>query len=82
MANVDARNDSHVIYDDHKIPNTTLAGFINSDHWAVAVPVAREHGFLGSTFVDKNAYPREALFESLLRFIAEDIENNIISKRP
>jgi pimeloyl-ACP methyl ester carboxylesterase len=74
LAKVDARNDGQVIYYDQMIPNSTLVGFINSDHWAVAVPVAREHGLLGSTFVDQNAYPREALFEALLRFVSEDIE--------
>jgi hypothetical protein len=73
LAKVDARNDSQLIFYDQMIPNGTLVGFINADHWAVAVPVAREHGFLGNTFVDQNAYPREALFEALLRFIEEDL---------
>ncbi|NNK33878.1 MAG: hypothetical protein HKP02_12180, partial [Xanthomonadales bacterium] len=67
-------NDSQVIYYDQMIPNSTLVGFINADHWAVAVPVARTHTFLGKTFVDKNDYPREALFEALMRFIEEDID--------
>jgi hypothetical protein len=73
LARVDARNDSQVIYYDQMIPNGTLVGFVNADHWAVAVPVAREHGFLGNTFVDQNDYPREALFEALLRFVEEDL---------
>lgn len=75
LARVDSRNDSQVIYYDQMIPNGTLVGFINADHWAVAVPVAREHGLLGSTIVDQNAYPREALFEALLRFVEEDLAN-------
>jgi pimeloyl-ACP methyl ester carboxylesterase len=74
LSKVDARNDSQVIYYDQMIPNSTLVGFINADHWAVAVPVARKHTFLGKTFVDKNDYPREALFEALMRFIEEDID--------
>lgn len=73
LAKVDSRNDSQVIYYDQMIPNGTLVGFVNADHWAVAVPVAREHGFLGNTFVDQNDYPREALFEALLRFVEEDL---------
>lgn len=72
LAEVDARNDSQIIYYDQMIPNSTLVGFINADHWAVAVPVARSHTFLGKTFVDKNDYPREALFEALIRFVEED----------
>lgn len=73
LSQVDARNDSQVIFYDQMIPNSTLVGFVNADHWAVAVPVAREHGMLGKTFVDQNNYPREALFEALLRFIEEDL---------
>jgi len=73
LSKVDARNDSQVIYYDQMIPNSTLIGFVNADHWAVAVPVARAHSTLGKTFVDKNDYPREALFEALLRFVEEDM---------
>jgi pimeloyl-ACP methyl ester carboxylesterase len=74
LSKVDARNDSQVIYYDQMIPNGTLVGMVNADHWAVAVPVARGHSFLGKTFVDKNDYPREALFEALLRFVEEDLD--------
>lgn len=73
LSKVDARNDSQLIYHDQMIPNSTLVAFVNADHWAVAVPVARSHTFLGSSFVDKNAFPREALFEALLRFVEDDL---------
>lgn len=73
LSKVDARNDSQVIYHDQMIPNSTLVGFVNADHWAIAVPVARSHTYLGRTFVDKNSFPREALFEALLRFVEEDL---------
>jgi hypothetical protein len=33
-----------------------LLGFVNADHWALAVPIARSHRFIGSTAVDKNNY--------------------------
>jgi pimeloyl-ACP methyl ester carboxylesterase len=73
LAKVDARNDSQVIYYDQVIPGSTLLGFVNADHWALAVPIARSHSFIGSTFVDKNDYPREALIEAVLRFVEEDL---------
>ena len=47
--------------------------FINADHWAIAVPVARKHAFIGNTFVNHNDYPREVLLEALLRYIEEDL---------
>jgi hypothetical protein len=82
LSKVDARNDSQVIYYDQMIPNGKLIGFVNADHWAVAVPVARSHSFLGKTFVDKNAYPREALYEAVLRFIEEDIDRDMQQTQP
>jgi hypothetical protein len=72
-ARIDARNDSQVIFYDQVIPGSTLVGYINADHWALAVPVARTHSTIGSMFVTQNAYPREALVEVLLRFVEEDL---------
>jgi pimeloyl-ACP methyl ester carboxylesterase len=81
LSQVDARNDSQVLYYDQVIPGSTLLGFINADHWALAVPIARSHSFIGSTFVDKNDYPREALVEALLRFVEEDLERREIEEK-
>jgi hypothetical protein len=69
----DTRNDTQVIIFDQIIPGSTLTAFVNADHWAIAVPVARSHALIGGTLVDKNDYPREALLEALLRFIEEDL---------
>jgi hypothetical protein len=73
LARVDARNDSQMIFYDQVIPGSTLVGYINADHWALAVPIARTHSTIGSIFVTQNAYPREALLEALLRFVEEDL---------
>jgi hypothetical protein len=73
LARVDARNDSQVIFYDQVVPGSTLMGYVNADHWALAVPIARSHTTIGSLFVTQNAYPREALLEALLRFIEEDL---------
>ena len=73
---MDARNDSQMLFYDQVIPGGVLLGYLNADHWAVAVPVARSHRFLGSTFVNHNDFPREALLEALMRFVEEDLEEN------
>jgi hypothetical protein len=72
LAMIDSRNDSQVIFHDQVVPGSTLVGYVNADHWALAVPVARAHTTVGSLFVTQNAYPREAMMEALLRFIEED----------
>ena len=74
LSKVDARNDSQLIFYDEVIPGSTLVGYVNADHWALAVPINRSHPWITSMFVTRNAYPREALFEALLRFVEEDLE--------
>jgi hypothetical protein len=73
LSKVDARNDSQLLFYDQVIPGSTLVGYLNADHWALAVPVARSHAAIGATLVDHNDYPREALLEALLRFIEEEL---------
>lgn len=76
LAAVDSRNDSQVIFYDQVIPGSTLLGYLNADHWAIAVPVAEAHPFIGRHFVDKNDYPRQAVAEAVLRFIEEDMDRD------
>jgi hypothetical protein len=73
LSMVDGRNDSQMLFYDQIIPGSTLVGYLNADHWAVAVPIARTHDTIGSMFVTQNAYPREALMEAVLRFVEEDL---------
>jgi hypothetical protein len=73
LAQIDPRNDSQVIFYDQVVPHSTLVGYVNADHWALAVPIARSHSTIGSLFVTQNAYPREALLEAVLRFVEEDL---------
>ncbi len=73
LSMIDGRNDSQVIFYDQVIPGSTLVGYVNADHWAIALPIARAHNLVGELFVTQNAYPREALLEALLRFVEEDL---------
>jgi hypothetical protein len=73
LSMIDGRNDSQVIFYDQVIPGSTLVGYINADHWAIALPIARTHSSIGSMFVTQSAYPREAFMEAVLRFVEEDL---------
>ena len=73
LSQIDTRNDSQMIFYDQVVPGSVLVGYVNADHWALSVPIARAHSTIGSWFVTQNAYPREALLEALLRFIEEDL---------
>lgn len=73
LSRIDSRNDSQVIFYDQVVPGSTLLAYVNADHWALAVPVARTHPTIGALVVTQNAYPREALVEAILRFVEEDL---------
>ncbi len=75
LASIDARNDSQMVFYDQVIPGSTLMAYVNADHWALTLPIARSHETVGKLFVTQNAYPREALLEAVLRFIEEDLES-------
>jgi dienelactone hydrolase len=73
LARIDGRNDSQMIFYDQVVPGSILMGYLNADHWAVAVPINRTHPAIASLLVTQNAYPREALLEAVLRFVEEDL---------
>jgi hypothetical protein len=75
LAYVDPRNDGQVIFFDAIIPAGTLLGFLRADHWALAMPFSRNLGALPfrATLVDHNAFPREVLLETLVRFVEEEL---------
>jgi pimeloyl-ACP methyl ester carboxylesterase len=70
---VDPLNDSQVVFHDALVPGGDLLGYLNADHWAVAMPFDREHPTLASTLVTRNAFPREVLLEAIVRFVEESL---------
>lgn len=68
----DARNDSQLVFYDQVVPNSTVLAFANADHWAMSVPIARQHEIVEALFADENEFPREIMFEAILRYIEED----------
>lgn len=73
LALVDPRNDSQVVFHDALVPGGALLGYLNADHWAVAMPFNREHPTLADALVTRNAFPREVLLEAIARFVEESL---------
>lgn len=71
LAEIDPRNDSHMIHYDQIIPGSELLAYLNADHWAVAVPIERNRGMLVDSVVNHNDFPREVLFEAIARHVEE-----------
>jgi len=68
---VDPLNDSQVVFHDALVPGGTVLGYLNADHWAVAMPFNREHPALAGVFITRNSFPREVLLEAIARFVEE-----------
>lgn len=71
----DPLNDSLVLCSDAVIPGSTLLGYPNADHLAVAMPFAEKNPLLAATLITRNHYPRAVLLEAVARFVEEDLRN-------
>lgn len=76
LATIDPRNDSQVIFYDALIPQSTLLGYVNADHWAIAMPISRDMPMVAKTLIDRNNFPREVLLEAIIRFVEESLLEN------
>ncbi len=74
LSKIDSRNDGQLIFYDQLIPNSQLLAFVNADHWAMSVPVARQSYLNRISFANKNKYPREVLLEAIIRYVEEDLK--------
>ena len=71
LAKIDPRNDSQMLFSDQIIAGGALLGFVNADHWAVALPISRQRPGLAATVINRNEFPREMLLEAIIRHVEE-----------
>lgn len=73
LARIDPRNDSQLLFYDQIIAGGVLLGFVNADHWAVALPISRERPALAATLINRNEFPREVMLEAMVRHVEEQL---------
>lgn len=73
LARIDPRNDGQLIVSDQIVPGSTLLGYANADHWAVAMALEERRSFWMSHPGRKRAFPRAVLFEAIVRFVGENL---------
>jgi len=71
LAAAGERNDGYAAIIDQLIPGGTLLGYVNLDHWDIALPVREQLNFGG---VGSRADARQLLFEALLLAVTEALE--------
>jgi hypothetical protein len=67
-------NDGALLHWDQLLPGSTLLGYANADHWAVAVPIDVDDIPLSQLLV-KNGYPRNRLWRAIADFVVADLES-------
>ena len=68
----DQRTDGQLLARDALIPRSTLLGYLNADHWAVAMEIELELEHLAHRR-NLNQFPHKALLDAILRFVADDL---------
>lgn len=71
----DLREDSQVIAYEGIAPGSKYLGTARADHWAVAMPFEFSPDEKIRKLVDRNHFPRVALFEALVRYVIRDLGN-------
>jgi hypothetical protein len=73
LRKIDPRNDGQVIFYDQAIPGSSLLGYINLDHWAIAVPVREKMASAGWAAASNHPHVRGLLFEAMILLLVEKL---------
>jgi pimeloyl-ACP methyl ester carboxylesterase len=72
LARHDRRNDGQVVAGDAIIRGSTVLGFVNADHWDLAISLERQMPHLSARSSDRQL-PRTELLEAALLYISEQL---------
>ena len=73
LSRTDPRNDGQTLYHDQVIPEATLLGYANADHWAVAIPMEEAKPFIAGNGTRDTGFPRRVLFEAIVLYLVESL---------
>lgn len=71
LARIDPRNDGKLLWHDQIPARSYLLGYVNADHWSIAIPVTRE--LPAFWFLFRDEAPRTALVESAIEVVAQTL---------
>ena len=74
LADHNLPNDGQVVYSDGVLPGGALLGYVNADHWAIALRMRDDAPLLARTFVDHNSFPRTEMLEAAIAVMAETMQ--------
>jgi hypothetical protein len=79
LSDIDARNDGQLIWTDAVAVPGALLGYVNADHWALAMRLSQAFPLLASSFIDD--VPRGAMLGAAIAVVARDLQDGV-SRQP
>lgn len=73
LSQINPKNDGQLIFYDQILPRSTLLGYPNGDHWAVALPFIEKAPGFAATAVGRNVFPRDAMLEAVFLYVRESL---------
>jgi hypothetical protein len=73
IADVDARNDGQMIWSDAVVAPGALLGYVNADHWGIAMSLSRAFPVLASQLRDD--VPRAEMLGAAIQVVVGDLES-------
>jgi hypothetical protein len=73
LATYGSDEDGQLLREDAVFPGAKYLGVVLADHFAVALPFDKSKDSAIKTGMDKNRYPRAALLEAIVRYVAQDL---------
>ena len=73
LALIDPRNDGQLLFYDQILPESTLLGYLNADHFAIGLPLLRDRPELAPE-LHRNAFPRELVLEAIVKYVEDDLQ--------
>lgn len=70
LARTEPRNDGMLFWYDQLVSGARLLGYVNADHWGIAMPLSRELRAMDFLFYD-DAVPRTSLVEAAIEVVDE-----------
>jgi len=71
LSEVDPRNDGKLLSADQIVPGSHLLGFVNADHWSIAIPLLAQWPVLAPLVHD--GVPRPALVGAAVEVVAQEL---------
>jgi len=72
LSKIDTRNDGQVVANRALIPGSTLLGYVNADHWGLAMHNEKYHPYLVKRR-DGTSFPTATLLSAIVAFVERDL---------